>query len=138
MYYDLNPAGILAATAASMLVSFVWFSPKVFGNLWIKTSNWKPEELEESRKKGMGKKMGIQFFSTLVQATILNLLLSFAGLTGWKYGLHGGLLLSLGIILPETIGAVLYDKKSWIWLFVIAGNNLVSMSVMSMIIGSFM
>lgn len=136
MYYDLNPFGIIGATAVSAALGSVWYSSKLFGSQWIQISHWTPEELENRKKEGLIYIIMTQILFTLVQATILNLFISISGLSGWKYGMLGGALAGIGFFIPETVSSVLYDKKPWKWVLIHGSYQMISVMLMGMIMGS--
>lgn len=35
---NINFLALLAAAASSMVVGFIWYNPKVFGNIWMRES----------------------------------------------------------------------------------------------------
>src|SRR5882672_5875115 len=39
---SINYIAVLLATLSSMVVGFVWYTPRVFGNYWMKLSGVKP------------------------------------------------------------------------------------------------
>ena len=39
---DINYIAVILATLSSMLVGTVWYTPKVFGNYWMKAANVTP------------------------------------------------------------------------------------------------
>jgi len=42
MVPDINYWAVLLATASSMVVGSIWYTPKVFGNYWMKAANVTP------------------------------------------------------------------------------------------------
>ncbi|EMY34203.1 hypothetical protein D477_010951 [Arthrobacter crystallopoietes BAB-32] len=42
MIPEINFWGVLVATISSMVVGSLWYTPKVFGNYWMRTANVSP------------------------------------------------------------------------------------------------
>lgn len=65
MSVDINWLGVVLATVASIVVGFVWYMPKVFGNSWMKMAKIKPESGD------MKWSMGSVLVSSFVMAFVL-------------------------------------------------------------------
>jgi cation transport ATPase len=65
MDVKINILAVLLSTVASMLIGFVWYSPKVFGNSWLKLAKLDP------KRTNMGKAMGAAVISSAIMAYVL-------------------------------------------------------------------
>jgi Protein of unknown function (DUF1761) len=65
MNVDINELAVVLATVASMVIGMVWYSPKVFGNAWMKMANIK------MGSGSMAWSMGSAVLSSLVMAYVL-------------------------------------------------------------------
>jgi len=45
---DINFLALLVAALSSLVVGFVWYNPKVFGNIWIKEAGMTEEKMKGS------------------------------------------------------------------------------------------
>ena len=67
MNVEVNYVAVLLATLSTMVVGSVWYTPKVFGNTWMKLAGLKQKELE---KNGI-KPIVITVFVSLITAYVL-------------------------------------------------------------------
>ena len=51
MNIEVNWLAVLLATASSMVVGSIWYTPKVFGNTWMKLAKVDPKAAEKSGMK---------------------------------------------------------------------------------------
>ncbi|MBN2086380.1 MAG: DUF1761 domain-containing protein [Anaerolineales bacterium] len=114
---SVNLLAVLAATAVLMLVGWIWYLPKVFGDAWsgLTGANLKPA----SRWLPVGV-LG-NFLSALVLAIIVNL----AGAATVVDGLFIGILAWLGFIIPLEIGELIREKNPFNLFLIRVGNNLI-------------
>jgi len=61
----------LVAAIAGMLIGAFWYSPLLFGKLWMRLSGLTEKQLNEAKKKGMGKLYFIAFIGILVMSYVL-------------------------------------------------------------------
>lgn len=113
---DLNYLAVIVAAVASMIIGSLWYGP-LFGKQWIKLSGISTEKIDASKKSGMGKLYTLAFIGSLVMAYVLSHSLVFAsdylGVSGVSAGLMAGFWNWLGFVAPVTMGAVLWEGKSW-------------------------
>ena len=71
MNVDINYFSLVLAGVASMIVGFIWYSPMLFGNSWMKLSGYTADSLKKAQKE-MGKWYGISFVLSLISAYVLS------------------------------------------------------------------
>ncbi len=111
-----DPIGILLASVGSMIIGFLWYSPFLFGNLWMKLSGFTKESMHQGR--GVAKTYGISFLLEIATAYALSRLI----LATSTYTIPGVLELSslvwLGFFMPVLASGFLWDNKPFM-LFVL-------------------
>ena len=110
-YYDVNYLTVIVATIASFVIGFLWYGP-VFGKQWIKMMGYTKESMSSMKMKPMTA-MALGFLSNLVMAYAVSVFASI-----WMYdGLYGAFKLSfllwLGFVAVTSLGAVLWENRSW-------------------------
>lgn len=137
MEVPINYSAVVAAAIASMFIGFVWYGP-LFGETWKKLSGITVERIDNARAKGMGKIYFFAFVSSLVMSYVLAHSLIFAAAYFKTGGISAGLMSGfwnwLGFIAPVTLGAVLWEGKSWKLWALMNGYYLVSLLLMGMIL----
>ena len=136
---DVNYFAILACAAAAIIIGFTWYGP-LFGKPWMKMTGMDnlPPEVMEKGKKQMPMMAAIQFVGALIMGFVLSHSLVFAstylGESGVSAGLQTGFWNWLGFVAPVTIGMVLWEGKPWKLWAIVAGNWLVTLLVMGVIL----
>lgn len=96
---------VLAASVASMIIGFLWYSPFLFGNLWMRLSGFTKES------RGMGKTYAISFILEIITTYVFYRLI----LATNTYTIPGVLELSsfvwLGFFIPVLASSMLWDHK---------------------------
>ncbi len=130
----VNYWAVLVAAIASMVLGAVWYSPGVFGKIWMKGSGMTSQQLNKAKKKGMGKLYFIAFLGSLLFAYILAHFVVFAGVVGVADALELAILTWIGFAVPLLLGSTLWEGKSWGAYLVVVVYQLVSISMMAIIL----
>lgn len=134
---DVNLVAVLVAAVASMIIGMLWYSPLLFGNIWMKLSGMSKSDMAKKKKKGMGGTMAVAFIAQLVTGYVLAIFVAFTGSTTASTGAITGFWLWLGFVGTVTLGSVLWESKP-VKLYVLNNaHNLLSLAVMGAIIGAW-
>jgi hypothetical protein len=123
---------IIVAVIASFVLGWIWYGP-LFGKIWMQSQTIDHMKAE-AMKKGMVKSAVTQLIATIISVIVFTSLASALSLVG--FGALAGLAfwIWLGFIASVTIGTVVWEGKSWSFFFVLAGYNLVSLLITSLVI----
>lgn len=154
----INPLAIIVAAVSALLIGFIWYSPKVFGNAWMQAAG-----LTEAQIKGgnMAKILALALMfacmlSILMPALVIHQLGALS-LTGgdaaqalpsyqifindygevfrtFKHGALHGLLAGLFIALPILGTTALFERKGTKYILIHSGYWIVTLTVMGAII----
>lgn len=119
---------IFFAAVVSFLVGWLWYSPVLFGKIWMKEMGI-TKEMAEKGKKRMMKVMGWGILLDILKAFCL-LLLS-VGLGSSQFFV--GFLIWLGFILTMLFQGVIYEKRSINVTMISAGYQLVTILAMGLV-----
>lgn len=131
MFDSVNLLAVLVAAAAAFVVGSLWYSPLLFGNVWMKLAG-----IKKTKKKVpyMWLRFLFYFVGILIMSFVLAHMLLFMAATTVVEGLLTGFWLWLGFIAPITLGGILWERKP-IMLFVLNNAyNLVSLGILSTIL----
>ena len=130
----INYFAVVVAAVAANALGALWYSPLLFGKQWVALMGWTPAQMEEAKKKGMGKMYAIQFLASLVSAYVMA---RFVGVwaandaaAAWQLAFWAW----LGFVAAGSIGAVLWENKSVKLYAINVVYSLVSLTIMAMIL----
>jgi hypothetical protein len=112
--HNLNWLAILAAAISTMVVGFVWYSPILFANPWMREMGYDPNDKAkiQEMQKSAGPAYGGSFLASLVSAFTLALLLHWLRADGLHVGLVLGFHVWLGFVATVQLTGALCMKQS--------------------------
>ena len=145
MEIPINYLAVLVSAVAAIVLGFLWFGP-VFGKIWMREMGISPDAVNEwktdpIKKRKMNQSYAIQAVTALIMAYVLahNVIfgVAYLDITGIAGGLQAGFWNWLGFAVPVSLGAVLWEGKSWKYWLITAGYYLVSLLIMGAILASW-
>jgi hypothetical protein len=154
----LNPLAMLVAAISALVVGFVWYNPKVFGNAWMQASGITEEQIKGGN---MAKIFGLALlFAFMLSTAIPGIVIHQMGaqsLIGgdpaqalpsyevfiadysdtfrtFKHGVLHGVLMGVFIALPILGTNALFERKSAKYIFINSGYWIVTLGLMGGII----
>ncbi|WP_294966064.1 DUF1761 domain-containing protein [uncultured Flavobacterium sp.] len=160
---QINFAALFIAAIVTLVTGFIWYSPKVFGTIWMKENNLTQEEL---RKGNMLKIFGLTYiFSLMITMTLMSLTIHQSGAIGmvggpplidsakpsfaafmadygmayrtFKHGALHGFMSGLFFAFPLIGINGLFERKSWKYIFIHSGYWILTLTLMGGIICGF-
>jgi hypothetical protein len=130
-FTEINYLAVLFATIATMIIGFLWYSPILFGNVWMKQIGLK----EEDMSGGGPMTYILTGLTALCGVFVLSILFTMIGEQTIFSGMFLGLL--IGISISAKIGMNFLFENRGIGLYLITiGYHLVSYLIAGIIIGS--
>jgi hypothetical protein len=126
----LNYLAVLAAAASAFVVGGVWYSPILFGRIWLKQIGRTDEEL---KRRNMGLVFGGSFLLSLIIA--FNLAAFLAGPPDLAWGMTAGALAGIGWVATAMGITYLFEAVSIKLFLVNAGYHAVTFVIMGGILG---
>lgn len=128
----LNWWAILAAAVSALLIGGVWYSPALFGPLWIRANGF-----DKQRPPRAGAKIfAISFLLSLVMAINLAMFLNDPKTTA-MWGATAGFLAGFGWVLMSVAIVSLFEHRPWSYIFVNGGYATVALVLMGTILGAW-
>ena len=128
---DINFLAVLVAAASSFLIGGLWYSPKLFGEVWKRATG-------DSRQPGEGhpaKVFGLSFLFALVAAFAYALLLPPVAGVGAGPALCQGLLVGAGLVaMSFGINYQFANRNTTLWL-IDGGYHTVQFTLYGLILG---
>jgi hypothetical protein len=130
---SINWLAVLAATLSAFIIGGLWYSPILFGKVWMKASG----VTEEKAKSGNSLKIfGISFIFILVAAINLAFFLADASITAGNGALYG-FLTGFGWVFMGIGVIALFEQRNWKYLLINGGYWVVTLTLMGLILGSW-
>lgn len=127
----MNIGGIILSVIAYILIGMFWYSQLLFGNLWSKLTNIKPEKID---KEKMNITYGVSAFACLLTAVILDFLQTQFDVQTLAQALFLGFVLWFGFTFTSTLVNNMYQSKQFMLTVIDSGYQLVTILVMSIIL----
>lgn len=137
MDVEVNIVGVLAAALVSMVVGGIWYSKSVFGKTWMKLG-----KIDEAKaKNGAAKAMLGMAALALVMAYVLAHVTYLSSSFFTEYTYQGAAISSafwmwVGFVLPVSASDSLFNQAPWKLTTIQAGNWLVTLLGMGLVIGA--
>lgn len=155
---DVNFLALLTAAASTLVVGFIWYNPKVFGNIWMKEAGLSLNNLKEAN---MIKTLVVSFIYAFFVAFVIQMLtihqFGAIGMVGgdptiakasytefmadygnafrtFKHGALHGFMTGLFMALPIIGTGALYEQRSFKYTLIAGGFWVVSCMLMGGII----
>lgn len=126
----VNWWAVIVSVVAAMAIGGIWYSKAVFGKAWMQGLG----KTEEQIKQGAGKAMAGMVILALLQAYIMGALVYSTQATTLGAGLFLGFLLWLGFVFPFIFGLRLFENRPWPLFWINAGNQLLTLLAMGVIL----
>ena len=154
----MNFLAILVAAVSALVVGFIWYNPKVFGNAWMKAANMTEEQINGGNMlKIFGMALLFAFMLAFILPTIVIHQMGAISLVGgdptqalpsygafmadygdayrtFKHGALHGFIAGLFIALPIIGTNALFERKSAKYILINSGFWIVTLTVMGAII----
>ena len=130
----INYLAIVVTSVAAIATSSVWYI--VFGKARIELLGKEPGASVDTTKPQPAR-MAVEIVRTLVVTCVLAHFVVLLGITGWISAVKLGLWLWIGFPFMILVGSVLWDKVPWKLAAIHAGDWLVKLLVMAIILGAW-
>jgi len=129
----VNYLAVLVAAVAAFVLGWLWYSPLLFFKPWMRLRGLDPEAAMKNAKMPGGK-LVIEFARCFVLAFVIARLMGLLGVTSWLMAIHSGFMLWIGFPLILLTGSVLWDNVPWKVAAIHAGDWLVKLLVIPLIV----
>jgi hypothetical protein len=135
MIPEINYIAVLLATLSSMIVGAIWYTPRVFGNYWMKQSGVTPSGNSRDAIRPIAITVVVSFITAWVLAGAAYLSFDFYGGSFLVNSLLTGLILWAGFTAARFITHDAFDKRPVGLTVLNVAHELVTIFIMALIIG---
>jgi hypothetical protein len=135
----VNLWAVLVAAAATMVLGFLWYSPALFANPWMKLMGYDPNDkakIEEMRKSA-GPTYGLAFIASLLSAAVLGKVIAVASVHSVLYGMKFGFAMWLGFVTTVQLTNALFSRQPSKLYAINTGYQLVCYLAMGAVMGAW-
>ena len=130
---EINYVAVIVAAMSAFVVGGLWYSPLLCGGAWMRANGFTEDQVNAFPKSRM---FGWSVPLLLIMSMNLAIFLA-DGQTDWSWGLTAGLLAGVGWVATGLAVVGLFENKSWAYIFINAGYNVVAFALMGLIIGAW-
>jgi hypothetical protein len=127
---EINWIAVVVAGVVRFAVGAIWYAPSVFGKRWQAADGIKGNPAE------MPGAIVVQALGGLVMAYVLAQVIGHYSAENLVAGAFIGFLMWLGFVPTFLLPNVMFEKRSIVLFYIVAGFQLVSMVIMGAIIGA--
>ncbi|MGO9020034.1 MAG: DUF1761 domain-containing protein [Syntrophobacteraceae bacterium] len=133
MKFQINFPAVLVAALARVIVVFLWWSPLLFLNPWMKLTG----NTRETMKSGMVKGTVFAVAGSFVMAAVLDCAIQKAPAQSTGAGAAEGFLIWLGFVAVTMLSPVIYERKPFRLFLINSGFQLAALVCMGMILAAW-
>jgi hypothetical protein len=135
MVPEINYWAVLLAALSSMVVGSIWYTPKVFGNYWMKAANVTPSGNSRDAIRPILLTLIVSFMTAWVLAGASYLSWDFYGDSFFVNALLTGIILWAGFTAARFITHDAFDKRPTGLTVLNVAHEFVTIVIMAIIIG---
>ena len=125
---SINLVPVIVAAIANMLLGMFWYSPYLFGKIWMKSMGKTPEDMK------MGGSAGIMYvlntISSLVFAYVLAHIIKYANINMFSAGAIAGFWVWLGFVVTTVLPGYLFESRPKLLYFIYIIYQFFSITIM--------
>lgn len=132
---DINYWAVILATLSSMIVGSIWYTPKVFGNYWMRAANVKPSGRAADAVAAIVVTMLVSFVTAWVLAGATFIAWDFYGGSFLGNAVVTALVLWAGFTAARFVTHDAFDQRPPGLTILTITHELVTIVIMALIIG---
>jgi hypothetical protein len=129
----VNYLHVFVAAVVIFVLGWLWYSPLLFYKPWIRLRGLDPVAAMAGAKMPGGKLL-VEFVRCFLLAFVITRFVGLLGISSWLGAVHFGLSLWIGFPVILLTGSVLWDNVPWKVAAIHAGDWLVKMLVIPIIV----
>jgi hypothetical protein len=111
---QINYLAVPVAALSTLVIGALWYSPLLFGNLWLKAHGFSAEKMREKA----GRSYLVSLLCYLVMAFVLAMLVSWTGVSTIVQGVALAALAWLGFLVTLGLTGQMFSDRPWSIFFI--------------------
>lgn len=124
---------VVVSAVVVFVLGWLWYSPALFGKLWMQAHGHTGEKLKEMQATA-GRKYAVSFVCSMIMAVAMSILIGRTGVMMLEGGIKLGLLVGVGFAVPLGLTAHMFSEKRPSAYLIDAGYQIVYLMVMGAIL----
>jgi uncharacterized SAM-binding protein YcdF (DUF218 family) len=135
-FMGLNMWAVLACALATMVVGFLWYSPLLFANPWMKLMGYDPNDKAKiaAMQKSAGPSYAMSLIASLLSAAVLDKIILISTVHSPLHGIKVALAVWLGFVTTVQLTNALFSRQPARLYAINTGYQLVCYVVMGAIL----
>ena len=131
--FQINYLAVGVAALATIFIGALWYSPLLFGKLWMKAHGYTDEKVRQMARRGII----VSLFCYVVMAFVLAVLVSYADVSTALQGAFLGFIVWIGFLATLGLTAHMYSERPLSIYLIDAGYQLVYAVAMGIILAAW-
>jgi len=138
-FVGINFWAVLVCAIASMAIGFLWYSPVLFANPWMRLMGIDPNDKAKiaEMQKGAGRLYGLSFVASIASALVLAKIIDITSVDTIAYGMKIGFAVWLGFVTTVQLTGALFGKQPTKLYLINTGYQLVCYLAMGAILAKW-
>ena len=134
VFGQINYLAVLVGGVIAMILGGIWYSPILFGNIWMKLVGLKESDITKAKSTVA---MTISVLTSLIEALSLAALIVLTRTYSPQKGLYVAFIVSIGILSASWLSNTMYEQKPLkLWL-IHAGYRVIYLLINGAILGAW-
>jgi hypothetical protein len=130
---EINWLAVVAAALSMFIIGGLWYSPILFGRVWLRANGFTDAQVKNFNK---ARAFAGAFFLALVMSANLALFLADSKTT-LSWGMAAGALAGIGWVAAGFAVVALFENRSWSYILVNGGYQVMALVSMGAILGAW-
>lgn len=130
MFAGVNFLAVIVCVVVAIVVGFVWYSKPLFLTPWLASIGKTPEFVQQANPVNYV----VTIMGAFIEALFLATLMGVMGSTTVAQGLQAGFMVWLGFVATTSASNAAFAGRSWRGWGIEAGNHLVTLLLMGVIL----
>ena len=138
-FVGINPWAVLVSAIAAMVIGFLWYSPILFANPWMRLMGIDPADKAKIAEMQKGKiyDLALAFVASVVSAVVLAKIIDLTSVNTILYGMKIGFAVWLGFVTTVQLTGALFGKQPTKLYLINTGYQLVCYLAMGAILAKW-
>jgi hypothetical protein len=133
-YHNINVVAVIVAAVVSFLLGWLWYSPVLFANTWMKALGKSKEDIMKGGRQAMFKGMSISFLQALIVATAIAHFFNLGGGTTVGMAIETACVCWFAFVVMLDLVTRTYEQSNITLFYIHVGYRLFEFNIIALIL----